>query len=75
MRQANQAMRICVVNVLNRPDWQTRPEADTVQADATYPLPGLDMLLTRLRKPLTSRGDWYRYGDSNPGYMAENHVS
>lgn len=19
--------------------------------------------------------DWYRYGDSNPGYMAENHVS
>jgi hypothetical protein len=18
---------------------------------------------------------WYRYGDSNPGYMAENHVS
>ncbi len=20
-------------------------------------------------------GSWYRYGDSNPGYMAENHVS
>ena len=25
--------------------------------------------------PIACRGSWYRYGDSNPGPVAENHVS